>query len=76
MAEGNYVFVGVIRKKRFATKWEIRSTEKEDRWEQNYELLKLKDKGTPADTYGSSSASSDDAVKGAPQSGDAPEPFS
>ena len=50
LAEGNYVLVGVIRKKRFATKWEIRSTEKEDRWEQNYELLKLKGEDTPADT--------------------------
>ena len=63
MAEGNYVLVGVIRKKRFASKKEIREQEKDDRWEQNHELLKLKDKGTPADTYGSSSASSDDAVK-------------
>ena len=58
LAEGNYVPAGVIRKKRFATKWEIRSTQKEDRWEQNYELMRVTGENredTPADTYGSSS---------------------
>ena len=47
------------RKKRFAAKWEIRPAEKESRWNQNYELLKLKSENTAADTYG---ASSDNAV--------------
>ena len=44
------------RKKRSAPKWEIRSSEKVNRWDQNYELLKLRE-DTPADTsvdmYGS-----------------------
>ena len=44
------------RKRRWGSRWEIRPTEREHRWEQNYELMRVTGENredTPADTYGS-----------------------